>query len=82
VHEGWAVMRFTPLSMIHDKIGNNDFENEIKILDLDFVKNYKGMEENEKKMAKADEEKTKEIEAAFQKNFAEFSMVSGEKTSI
>jgi len=66
------VIQHRYLTMIHDKISNSDFENEIKVLDLDFVRTYKNMVENEKKMAGANEEKTKEIEATFQKNFAEF----------
>jgi hypothetical protein len=66
------VIQHRYLTMIHDKIGTEDFENEIKVLDLDFIRNYKSMVENEKKMAGADADKVKEIEETFQKNFAEF----------
>lgn len=66
------VIQHRYLTMVHDRIGNTDFENEIKVLDLDFVRNYEGMVENEKKMEKADEVKEKEIEATFQRNFSEF----------
>jgi hypothetical protein len=66
------VIQHRYLTMIHDKIGNVDFENEIKVLDLDFIKNYKSMVENEKKMAKADADKVEEIEKVFKTNFAEY----------
>jgi hypothetical protein len=67
--------------MIYNSLGKNDFENEVKVLELDFVRTYKDMTDNERKMANGDAAKEKEIEETFRKNFAEFFNDGGLKKS-
>ena len=66
------IINYRYLRQVYSVIGPSDFETEVQVLELDFVRAYKRMVDNEKQMAKGDKEMEKLIEGTFQKNFSEF----------
>jgi|GEM_PF-4445322 len=66
------IINYRYLHFIYEHFGQQDFENEVLILELDFAGNYKSIVDSEKVIGGADETKMREIDAKFFSNFAKF----------
>lgn len=60
------------LRQVYEIAGKDILENEVKVLDLDFVEAYKSFLESEKKMAGADAATAKAMEDKFKETFKDF----------
>lgn len=66
------LINYRYLRQVLDVAGKDVFENEVKILDLDFVSAYKAVVESEKKLGGADDEMKKTMDAKLKETFTGF----------